>query len=526
MQNAEVPPGLAAAAPENTTSGLHKEYLPLETSDPTVFLLGRLESWRHLTQLLEDYVAAQHALYHETAHNYDKITRTIQDVPHFNAVHTAEDAAAEAASSDAAPAHGGISGGFFALREQSEATLNAAVECEKSIKLSVIPQVERLSHDVKEHIKGLRSNGLKDSKEVEKCRAATQKAIEALAQSTSSFGNFAVKPEAAKDPYVLWRTAMHDLDAQLLKENIQWDSLLTIQKDFKTFESHIVQGIQQTFSLLSQFQITFWDAQRDASGAITNAFTAIPEDFEWSAFVESSKGILADPAAPKRTIDRITFPNKDHEATVALIEGVVQRKGTMTLSKTYNSAYYVVTPGKFLHQFASKDYVQNPDPELSLYLPDCNLGAAYSAESGKNKFKITGKDVLSTIGRKHTYEFKTATYEDLQKWWGVINEVVTSGNKVLSPRGTMSSTSSEVPAAAAAAVAPTAAPVAAAPVQAAPVETAVVDTVPVAVAPVETVPVEVVAPVEAAPAEVAATEHITLAEPKVGAFAAETDAVV
>ncbi|KAK7204642.1 hypothetical protein BZA70DRAFT_279667 [Myxozyma melibiosi] len=441
-----------------------EDAIPLEIIDPTNILLRRLESWRHVTSMLEDYVEAHRVLYHNQARDYEKISKAVLEAPHFDAVETPADLSSTASiapSEPAAPAlstaptaatttatnpatREGISGGFFTLREKSEALINAANEAEHNIKSSVVPHVERLSHDVKEHIKGLKSTGLKGVKEVERARGLTQKQIEALGQYSSSFGVFSGKAEPLKDPYVINRAILMHLESQISKENAQTDSLLTIQKDFKTFEAHVVSGIRQAFTLMDQVQNTFWDFQRQAYGAITQSFLAIPDDLEWNQFCTANKDVLADESVPKRSIDRVRYANMNHESTIPLIEGVLQRKGTMTLSKAYNSAYYVITPSKYMHQFASKDYNQSTEPEWSLYLPDANVGAPYAQETGKNKFKITGRDALGTITRKHTFEFKTSTYDDLQKWWQIIHEVATSGNTPLSPRGTMSSTASSV----------------------------------------------------------------------------------
>ncbi|KAK9388617.1 hypothetical protein V1515DRAFT_597477 [Lipomyces mesembrius] len=414
-----------------TTTGV-EEAIPLEITDPTTVLIQRLDSWRHVVDLLHDYGEGHRVMYHNLSRDYEKISKSVHDAPRFDSVETVP-------QNGDKPAREGISGGFFAIREKSEVLINASTEAEKTIKSTVIPHVDRLSHDIKEHIRGLKSNGFKGVKDVERARALTHKQIELLGQHTSSFGIFSGKPDALKDPYIIYRGVLCKLDSQIMKENMQTDTLLSIQRDFKTFESHVVSGIHQMFKLMDQTQNTFWDFQRECYGAITSAFTNIPQEFEWDKFVASNKHILADENAPKRSIDRVKFPNQDHESTRPLIEGVIQRKSTMAFSKTYNSAYYVVTPSKFLHQFASKDYVQSPEPEFSIYLPDANIGAMYPKETGKNKFKITAKDALKTISTKHTYEFKTSTYDDLVKWWNVIHDVATSGSGTLSRKSTLTS---------------------------------------------------------------------------------------
>ncbi|KAK9463022.1 uncharacterized protein V1516DRAFT_648218 [Lipomyces oligophaga] len=425
-----------------TTSAPIEDAIPLDYVDPTTILLRRLDSWQHVADILEGYAEGHYSLYVNLVSGYEKIAKTVQEAPRFNSVELGSEMPLTPASSASPSSPEGataISNGFSTLRTKQEGMVNAASEVVKSFKSTIIPNIERLQHDIKEHTKGLKTHGVKGAKEVEKARGLTQKSIEALGQNVASFGIFNGKAEPLKDPYVLYRHVLHDLDGQLVKENVQFDSLLSIQKDFSTFETHIVSSLRQTFEQIDQIQTKFWTFQTESYAAVTQSLTTIPDDFEWSSFVNANSHILAKDTTPKRTMDRVKFPNYEHESTKPIIEGIIQRKGTLTLSKNYNSSYYVVTPSKYLHQFASKDWVQHPEPEFSLYLPDCSLGAAYAQESGKNKFKLTGKDSSSTIARKHTFEFKTSTYEDLQKWWHVIHDVANSGNQPLSKSSTMSS---------------------------------------------------------------------------------------
>jgi len=122
-------------------------------------------------------------------------------------------------------------------------------------------------------------------------------------------------------------------------------------------------------------------------GDMLGTIQRIPGDFEWQGFIKRSVHLLMDPSAPLRSVDSITFANQDHRATQPLIEGTLERKGKIL--KTYNSSHYVITPSKYLHEFKDTDnFRKDPCPELSLYLPDCTVGAV----SGP-KFNIRGKDV-------------------------------------------------------------------------------------------------------------------------------------
>jgi hypothetical protein len=95
--------------------------------------------------------------------------------------------------------------------------------------------------------------------------------------------------------------------------------------------------------------------------------------------------------------------------------------------RSYDTNYYVVTPSKFLHEFKTDDdFAKDPVPELSLYLPDCMVGAV----SGQ-KFNVKGKDVSkgklgSSFSMSHEIQFKAHTPQAANQWWDIIRQAAGS----------------------------------------------------------------------------------------------------
>lgn len=146
----------------------------------------------------------------------------------------------------------------------------------------------------------------------------------------------------------------------------------------------------------------------------------IPGDFEWNGFVKRNGGVLIDPQAPPRSLANVSFPNQDHKATKPLLAGSLDRKGK--LMRKYDTSYYVITPSKFLHEFKTDDDIaKDPTPEMSLYLPDCTVGALDG-----QKFNIKGKDMNKKLGvnlsTSHEYQFKAHTIPDGQIWYEVVKD--------------------------------------------------------------------------------------------------------
>lgn len=313
------------------------------------------------------------------------------------------------------------------------------LDTEKNLKGSVLPALERLHKEIKNKSKELKSGAAKGAKAVEKARQLTQKHIEMLGQNSASFDAAASnKIETSSDPYILKRGINHRLNKQVTEENNHRNDILAVQNSFQQFEAHVLQTVQSALEQFFQLMGGQLDRQRAMYGDILAAAQRIPPDFEWVNFVVRNDAVLVNPDSPPRTFSSITFPNMEHRSTQPLIEGSLERRSRAVI-KGFNTGYYVVSPARYLHEFKDNDdFRRDPAPELSLYLPDCVVGAIDGV-----KFNVKGKDVSSgKVGNAfHTnteLSFKAHTPSDAEKWWTVIkdatrNPVPTVGAALASP---------------------------------------------------------------------------------------------
>ncbi|KAJ6062996.1 uncharacterized protein N7446_007116 [Penicillium canescens] len=386
----------------------------------TTLLLERLRAWKHMCGYLEDYFAATAKVQKSQSKDYEKILKTVNE-PLKEGHHFSSSA-------------GGVTGLFENLRNNTQGMVNMHLDGENNIKKGILPTLERLHKEIKNKSKELSSGASKGAKAVEKARGLTQKHIELLGQNSASFDAAASnKIEQQHDPYLLKRGINHRLNNQVNEENNHRQDILAVQNSFQQFESHVLQTVQGTLEQFHQYMGGQLERQR--------AISAHPPDFEWINFCVRNDATLVNPDSPPRSFSSITFPNMDHRATQPLIEGSLERRSRAVI-KGYSTGYYVVTPARYLHEFKDNDdFRRDPSPELSLYLPDCIVGAIDGV-----KFNVKGKDVSSgKIGNAfHTnteLSFKAHTPNDAEKWWSTIKDA----------------TRGPAPAAAAAATSPTAA---------------------------------------------------------------------
>ncbi|KAL2421562.1 Cytoskeletal signaling protein slm1 [Exophiala dermatitidis] len=389
-----------------------------DPSNTAGLLIERLQAWKHMCGYLENYISAVAKDQAGRAKDQEKILKTLsnplREGHHFET------------------ALGGIAGLFENLRGNTQAQSNLYTETSKSLTGSVLPILERLHTEIKNKNKEIANGAGKGSKAVEQARVTSQKHIELLGQQVAHFDSSGGRVTAHHDPYVLKRQALHRLNKQLLEENSNRQDLIAVQNSFSQFESHIVTTVQTALNSYNQFMSGQADRLKAMFGDIASTASNIPLDFEWNGFVKRNQHLLVNPSAAPRSMDGVSFPNENHRATKPLIEGSLERKHRgMGALKGYSTGYYVVTPAGYLHEYKDNDnFLKDPVPEVSLYLPDCVVGAVDGP-----KFTIKGKDSSGgKFGQKMAitseFQFKAHTNSDAQQWQSIIASFSQSSNSL------------------------------------------------------------------------------------------------
>lgn len=383
------------------------------TSETTRLLLERLQAWKHMCCYLEDYIETTAKVQKSHSKEYEKVLKTISK-PLKEAHHFDQNL-------------GGIAGLFENLRNNTQGISNMCVETDKSLRGSVLLIIERLHKEIKNKGKELKSGAGKSSKAVDKARAVTQKHIELLGQYAAAFDSAAAsRVDSSHDPFVLRREINYCLNKQLIEENTSRQDTITVQESFQQFEAHVIRTVQNAMQQFYQYMSGQNEYQRSMYADVLANTQKIPLDYEWTRFVKRNNSVLVDPDVPPRSLSNISFPNEDHRSTKPFIEGTLDRK-SRALVKGYNTGYYVVSPARYLHEFKDNDdFHREPKPELSLYLPDCVIGALDGV-----KFHVKGKDisggkVTNTFHTMTELSFKAHTATNAEKWWTVIKETISS----------------------------------------------------------------------------------------------------
>jgi len=394
--------------PTRSNTADNDDLIPDEdSSEATKLFLERLQAWKHACGYLEDYITATEKLAATDSKEYEKILKTVNN-PLREAHHF-----------DSGP--GGIAGLFESLRTNTQGLSNSSADTAKTLKASVLPIFERLHAEIKNKSKEVNKSAGKGAKSVDKARTATQKHVELLGQHSATFDTNLSGVKAAEDPYVTHRQVYHRLHKQVVEENSNRDDMLAVQNNFSQFETHVLQTFQQGLAQFDQVLATHATQARTHYSTIVGTSQQIPPQHEWNGFLKRNSNTLIDPSAPKRTVESIGFANQEHQATKPLIAGALERKGKVF--KRYESAYWVVTPSKYMHEYKTDDdFAKDPTPENSLYLPDCLVGAVE-----ENRFNVRGKST-GMLATTKEYSFKAHTAEIAKQWRDVIASVAGVSN--------------------------------------------------------------------------------------------------
>ena len=390
-------------------------------------LQERLQAYKHMVGYLEDYFKAVAKDQKQQSKDSEKILKTLNN-PLKEGHHFSQEL-------------GGVAGLFENLRANTQAQSQLLSETEANIERSVLPIFERLHKEIKAKNKELHSGAGKQNKAVESAKNSAQKHIELLGQHTATFDSAGGRTTAANDPYVLQRGTWYRLNKQLHEENNARSDLINIQSNFQQFENHILATVQSGLTTFNQYMANQHDRSKAMYGDIAATASKMDLSFEWNGFLHRNGNVLINPNAPPRNIDSMSFANMNHRSTKPLIEGSLERKGKGLGGLGGSKSYYcAVTPAGYLHEYKDNDnFNSDPEPDHSLFLPECIVGA-----TDGSKFTIKGKDssgnkLAQKMSMSSEYAFRAHTAADAQQWRDIIASV-TAGTSNSLPNSPVSPT--------------------------------------------------------------------------------------
>ncbi|POW13648.1 hypothetical protein PSTT_03605 [Puccinia striiformis] len=263
---------------------------------------------------------------------------------------------------------------------------------------------------------------------VESTRLLSQLA-QGIAHSKSNPHSLAAKD----DPVLIHRQVEAQLKAQLNFENSLTRMIIEYQKKAAELEKRVNVDIQTAVKEFETARITAQEATNKHWQSIHAGITQLDPELEWNEYAERS-GHLISESVTMREVSKIAFPGQNDDTTKAIKAGFLERKKRYT--KHYKEGYYVLTPSGYLHEHKSSDPIKDGEPEMSIFMPNCTIGAPAARGSKTFKWHVEGhknssggvqvgslKKIKSTlhIGRKDVaFSFKARTFSEMTQWWELL----------------------------------------------------------------------------------------------------------
>jgi len=328
---------------------------------------------------------------------------------------------------------GGWQSILYDTREQTRAMADLHTTFAHTITHSVLHTLNHVKNDIKIFITDLETEPRRLASEVGTHRGESTRLLSQLAQGIANSKSNPHALAAKDDPVLIHRRVEAQLKDQLNFENSLTRMIIEYQKKAFEVEKRVNIDIQTAVKEFEAARIKSQGGANQHWQAIHTRITQLGPELEWNEYANRS-GHLIPESITMRDAAKIAFPGQNDETTKPVKVGFLERKKRYT--KNYREGYYVLSPSGYLHEHKSSDPAKHGEPEMSIFLPNCSIGAPAREGSKTFKWHIEGdrsssggahisslKKVKNSlrIGRKDiAFSFKARTYAEMQQWWEVL----------------------------------------------------------------------------------------------------------
>ncbi|KAM0747057.1 hypothetical protein T439DRAFT_293287 [Meredithblackwellia eburnea MCA 4105] len=319
---------------------------------------------------------------------------------------------------------GGVQDIFYGVREKTRLAADHHANLAKTVEGSIVQHLQKLKVEIKAHIRNIQQDTGKLAAAVAKERETSTKMITDLARSITMLKNTPMHVHAKEDPWYVYTNSLvaRQLQKQVHEENALQKSIIIMQQNSEHFEEGVVRAIQMAWSTFDEWNSRTSSQVQETWAIMGQQMRSVAPTTEWIAFASRNEYLL-DPDTPLRNPLTINYPGKDDPSVIPVHQGILERKKRYT--RTYKEAFYILTPAGYLHEHASSDLSKHPNPELSLFLPECTLGAPTNANARSHKFYVEGKKAIGgDVGQKNgifstdvSFVFRARSHDEMLEWW-------------------------------------------------------------------------------------------------------------
>lgn len=369
-----------------------------------------IAGWKHITKQLIAYFEGIADIEYNTAKELTKLGGVIQVPFREGGQYLGE---------------GGIQDIYYGIRDKTRTIADHHANLAKTVEGSIVQHLQKLRAEIKAHVKNIQQDTGKLAASVAKEREMSTKMISDLARSITLLKNTPMSVTAKEDPYTANVAVAKQLQRQVNEENALQKSIIIMQQNSAHFEEGIVRSLQSAWQTFDEWSGRMSAQVQDTWLGLGVTMRSLQPNSEWIAFAARSDHLI-DPDTPLRNPETIEYPGREDPSVSPVHSGILTKRRRFTSS--YKESFYVLTPAGYLHEMNSSDPNRAGQPALSLFLPECTLGAPSTLASKSHKFHITAgapqKGIQKALGRgEHAYTFKARSHDELMEWWNDIKQL-------------------------------------------------------------------------------------------------------
>ncbi|WAQ89152.1 hypothetical protein PtA15_10A576 [Puccinia triticina] len=325
---------------------------------------------------------------------------------------------------------GGWQSILYDTREQTRAMADYHNTFAHSITHTVLHTLNHVKNDIKLFIADLETEPRALASEVGQHRVESTRLLTQLAQGIAHSKSNPHALTAKDDPVLIHRQVESQLKDQLNFENSLTRMIIEYQKKAFELEKRVNTDIQTAVKDFEAARIQAQEATNKHWRSIHDGITQLDPEIEWNEYAQRSGHLIPESIA-MRDAAKISFPGQNDDTTKPVKAGFLERKKRYT--KNYKEGFYVLTPSGYLHEHKSSDPAKHGEPEISIFMPNCSIGAPAPAGSKTFKWHVEGRKSSSggphtgslskmkrtlRIGRKDVaFSFKARTHAEMTQWW-------------------------------------------------------------------------------------------------------------
>lgn len=315
---------------------------------------------------------------------------------------------------------GSVQGLDNLLHQQTAGRVSHSNNILHTLEEAIVPELEKTEKLLQQRIEHIQGMGNEFNNDLGSGLEKSKESLNLLQQSIVDWEakNGAVPLD--KDPFLVDLTTRKHLRHSLGEESYLRESTLNLEQSAKDLECFVVIAIKKA---LSQYNDS---VSREAtelavmSQKVEQSILAGHLDTEWTFFTKRqySEGILVDPATSERSLETSDYPGKDHRSTIPICDGWMEKKSKFL--NNFATAFYIISPSRYLHEFRSNDLRSDSEPAFSLYLPECEIGATSKEGDAVHKFVLKGTQAGSSLHQDHKWTFRARSRQEMLVWYANI----------------------------------------------------------------------------------------------------------